>query len=60
MTPEERAAGRSTVDLGEWQDPLDDRADAMSSATAIAVVAGGFFVLTLLVLCLVAKVVGLW
>lgn len=30
MTPEERAAGRSTVDLGEWQDPLDDSMDKIS------------------------------
>ena len=37
MSPEERAAGMSTVDLGEWPEPIgDDSADLMSSDLAAA------------------------
>lgn len=67
MTPEE-AARVSTADVSEacpnWPRPLsepdDDGNDAISSGWAIAVVGFGYFVLTLIVLCLSAKVVGLW
>lgn len=58
MTDRERAAGMSTVDLGEWPDPIgDDSADLMSSDLAAAALGLGYGVLVLFVVVGVLTVV---
>lgn len=59
MTPEERAAGRCTADLGEWPDvlPEDDRGDLVSSDLAAA--AMGVLYVTLIAAAMLGVAVAL-
>lgn len=56
MTPEERAAGESTVDLGEWQAPLDE---PITSPWAIVIIGAVFFGMTMGLLLSIALWKGL-
>jgi hypothetical protein len=57
MNDRERAAGMTTVDLGEWSEPLPDVDDLVSSDLAAAALGLGYGVLVLFVVVGVLTVV---